>query len=288
MTVLVRSSVDFVDLHGGVYGEIGIANGGAGRCGQMPCRGGEFTARTLERVGITVALGAGQGKRIGGDEFVERSAMAVRGDVASFRLGNLQEVASNAGQADGLGWSRTTIRGRHALQIEVIYDKEKGGTDQDADKRAHGRIVGLPAVRGKRYARRRALENNVPQFSPESQPLCYTPAYRRISLSGVTLPLRTTNEHNRAAARTACPQKLREEELEEARAIQSVILPAESLRADAVMISHEFQPVAAVGGDFLDYFELTDGSVGLHQGDGCGTLSFLQLSDARACAHKSM
>jgi hypothetical protein len=65
-------------------------------------------------------------------------------------------------------------------------------------------------------------------------------------------------------------EKLREEELEEARAIQSVMLPAESLRAGAVMISHEFQPVAAVGGDFLDYFQLTDGSVGLYLGDVSG------------------
>ena len=65
-------------------------------------------------------------------------------------------------------------------------------------------------------------------------------------------------------------EKLREEELEEARAIQSVMLPAESLRAGAVMISHEFQPVAAVGGDFLDYFQLTDGSVGLYMGDVSG------------------
>ena len=44
------------------------------------------------------------------------------------------------------------------------------------------------------------------------------------------------------------------------------MLPAESLRAGAVMILHEFQPVAAVGGDFLDYFELTDGSVRLYRG----------------------
>jgi len=51
-------------------------------------------------------------------------------------------------------------------------------------------------------------------------------------------------------------EKLREEELEEARAIQSVMLPSEPLRAGAVRISHQFQPVAAVGGDFLDYFEL--------------------------------
>jgi sigma-B regulation protein RsbU (phosphoserine phosphatase) len=65
-------------------------------------------------------------------------------------------------------------------------------------------------------------------------------------------------------------EKLREEELEEARAIQSVMLPAEWLRAGAVMIWHEFQPVAAVGGDFLDYFELTDGSVGLYRGDVSG------------------
>jgi sigma-B regulation protein RsbU (phosphoserine phosphatase) len=48
------------------------------------------------------------------------------------------------------------------------------------------------------------------------------------------------------------------------------MLPAESLRAGAVMISHEFQPLAAVGGDFLDYFELTDKSVGLYLGDVSG------------------
>src|SRR5260370_40693155 len=65
-------------------------------------------------------------------------------------------------------------------------------------------------------------------------------------------------------------EKLREEELEEARAVQSVMLPAESLRAGVVMISHEFQPVAAVGGDFLDCFQLTDGSVGLYLGNVSG------------------
>jgi sigma-B regulation protein RsbU (phosphoserine phosphatase) len=65
-------------------------------------------------------------------------------------------------------------------------------------------------------------------------------------------------------------EKLREEELEEARAIQSVMMPSEPLRAGAVRISHEFQPVAAVGGDFLDYFELSDGSIGLYLGDVSG------------------
>jgi sigma-B regulation protein RsbU (phosphoserine phosphatase) len=65
-------------------------------------------------------------------------------------------------------------------------------------------------------------------------------------------------------------EKLRDEELEEARAIQSVMLPSESLRVGAVRISHIFQPVSAVGGDFLDYFELSDGTIGLYLGDVTG------------------
>ena len=65
-------------------------------------------------------------------------------------------------------------------------------------------------------------------------------------------------------------EKLREEELEEARSIQGVMLPAEPLRTANVRISHEFQPVTEVGGDFLDYFELTDGCIGLYLGDVSG------------------
>jgi serine phosphatase RsbU (regulator of sigma subunit) len=65
-------------------------------------------------------------------------------------------------------------------------------------------------------------------------------------------------------------EKLREEELEEARALQSVMLPRESLCSRGVTISHQFQPVSVVGGDFLDYFELTDGSIGLYLGDVSG------------------
>jgi phosphoserine phosphatase RsbU/P len=65
-------------------------------------------------------------------------------------------------------------------------------------------------------------------------------------------------------------EKLREEELEEARSIQSVMLPAESLRTSGVRISHAFQRVTEVGGDFLDYFELTGGVLGLYLGDVSG------------------
>jgi len=65
-------------------------------------------------------------------------------------------------------------------------------------------------------------------------------------------------------------EKLRAEELEEARSIQAEMLPAESLHAGPVTISHEFRPIAAVGGDFLDYFQLMDGTFGIYLCDVSG------------------
>ena len=65
-------------------------------------------------------------------------------------------------------------------------------------------------------------------------------------------------------------ERRREEELEEARAIQRVMLPEEPLCVKTVRVSHEFLPVAAVGGDLLDYFELADGCMGLYLGDVSG------------------
>jgi len=65
-------------------------------------------------------------------------------------------------------------------------------------------------------------------------------------------------------------EKLREQELEEARVIQNVMLPAHPLRTGGVTISHEFQPVTEVGGDYLDYFSMSDGTIGLYVGDVSG------------------
>ena len=65
-------------------------------------------------------------------------------------------------------------------------------------------------------------------------------------------------------------EKLREQELEEARVIQNVMLPAHPLRTAGVTISHEFQPVTEVGGDYLDYFKLSDETIGLYVGDVSG------------------
>ena len=65
-------------------------------------------------------------------------------------------------------------------------------------------------------------------------------------------------------------EKLREQELEEARVIQNVMMPAQPLRLAGVTISHEFQPVTEVGGDYLDYFKLSDDTIGLYVGDVSG------------------
>jgi sigma-B regulation protein RsbU (phosphoserine phosphatase) len=45
------------------------------------------------------------------------------------------------------------------------------------------------------------------------------------------------------------------------------MLPVQPLRTRRVTISHEFRPAAEVGGDYLDYFQLSDETMGLYIGD---------------------
>jgi serine phosphatase RsbU (regulator of sigma subunit) len=65
-------------------------------------------------------------------------------------------------------------------------------------------------------------------------------------------------------------ERLRQEELEEARAVQSLMLPAEVLCAGPIVIAHQFAPVDLVGGDFVDYFSMDNGQVGFYVGDVSG------------------
>jgi len=98
--------------------------------------------------------------------------MAVGGDVGAFRLGDLQEVASNADQSDGLCGCRALVGRRHSLQKEVVDHEEKGGTNQKADKRAHEQIVARPVAHFKQSARLIVLGNNALPFRPELRGLC--------------------------------------------------------------------------------------------------------------------
>ncbi len=63
---------------------------------------------------------------------------------------------------------------------------------------------------------------------------------------------------------------LREQELDEARMIQNSLVPTESLQIGKLGVTHRLQPVHEVGGDFLDYFALSDQTIGLYLGDVAG------------------
>lgn len=78
-------------------------------------------------------------------------------------------------------------------------------------------------------------------------------------MSGVPLPLRESPL-----------ERLRERELEEARSLQQAIIQAEPLRAPKVEFASRFRPYEDVGGDFLDYFSLSDNRLGLYLGDVVG------------------
>lgn len=47
-------------------------------------------------------------------------------------------------------------------------------------------------------------------------------------------------------------KNLREEQLDDARAIQRGMLPTQPVRIGGITISQEFQPAALVGGDYLE------------------------------------
>jgi serine phosphatase RsbU (regulator of sigma subunit) len=75
-----------------------------------------------------------------------------------------------------------------------------------------------------------------------------------------------------ANASLLCDLELqREQELAEARAIQIRTLPQGALRTADAAICNSFHPFPEVGGDFLDFFTLTDGTIGIYLGDVPGT-----------------
>src|SRR5246500_4989356 len=56
----------------------------------------------------------------------------------------------------------------------------------------------------------------------------------------------------------------------EARLIQSSLIPSQPFRDNSVEIAFRFTPFFNVGGDFVDFFRLPDGLIGLYIGDVVG------------------
>lgn len=61
-----------------------------------------------------------------------------------------------------------------------------------------------------------------------------------------------------------------DQHIQEAKLIQSSLLPIQGLRHEVVEIAFRFMPFSAVGGDFVDFFHLPDGFIGIYLGDVVG------------------
>src|SRR5580698_3886317 len=62
-----------------------------------------------------------------------------------------------------------------------------------------------------------------------------------------------------------------DEHIREAKLIQSSLLPAkDGLSHESVEIAFRFIPFSEVGGDFVDFFHLPDGFIGIYLGDVVG------------------
>jgi sigma-B regulation protein RsbU (phosphoserine phosphatase) len=61
-----------------------------------------------------------------------------------------------------------------------------------------------------------------------------------------------------------------EEQAREAKLIQCSLLPTQGLRHESVEIAFRFMPFSEAGGDFVDFFHLPDGFIGIYLGDVVG------------------
>jgi phosphoserine phosphatase RsbU/P len=68
----------------------------------------------------------------------------------------------------------------------------------------------------------------------------------------------------------ACQARICEDYMREARLIQSSLIPSGPFSDSSVEIAFRFTPFFEAGGDFVDFFRLPDGMIGLYLGDVVG------------------
>lgn len=122
--------------------------------------GAEVVAGTFEGVGVAIAFGTSERERAGRQKFAESGAFAVEGDVASFGLGDLQEITADAGETDGLRGRSAFVRGGHFFDVEVVDAEEQRGSDEKGCKSTHELIVLPRNEKDKRGERSFAKGNN--------------------------------------------------------------------------------------------------------------------------------
>ena len=165
-------SVHFVDLHGLVDSQNGVANGRTGKRRGVTSRDGEIAAGAFHGIRVAVPFGTRHRQGVGREQFTEPCAVAVLRDKKALGLRDLQQIASNAREADGLRGRRAFVGGGHFLQIEVIDTEEYGGSDENHSKGSHGLIVFPVRPHHKTSVRPRAEGNNGLLFSMRFSGLC--------------------------------------------------------------------------------------------------------------------
>lgn len=261
--------LDFLNLHRRVQGEFGVADGGARGAGWMFRDHLEIlSAGAGDGVGVTIAPFGIYGESAGGDQVVQRGALLVQSDVAAFGLANAKEIIAHAGEANGLRGCSARIGAGHLLEIKVANAQQNASDNKNSRHALHRLIVSREAGMDKRFGGCGAFGNNTAYIDSSSWQssdiLCLT---LFVSLPAYSCPSDILMIAAAALQDLLSVEKLREQELEEARVIQGAMLPSQPLHIGSVLISHEFQPVAEGGGDYLDYFELADGNIGLYVGD---------------------
>lgn len=120
----------------------------------------EIIAGAFDGVGVTVPLGSRHAHRARRQQFVHRHAMPVDADAVPLSLGDLQQVHTHAGNADGLRRDGAFGRRGDLLQINQIDTHQEAGGHQKRDKNLHAEIVRSMGAGSNGRVQKRAEGNN--------------------------------------------------------------------------------------------------------------------------------
>lgn len=103
----------------------------------------EIGAGAIYLIRVTVAAGPAHGHGAGGNEFVQGRAFPVQSDVGPFRLSDLQKIATNSGETNGLRRRSPGVRRGHFFQVDLVHPEKDGRGNQHQCEGTHDSILRL-------------------------------------------------------------------------------------------------------------------------------------------------
>jgi hypothetical protein len=153
----LRQSVGF-DFHIGVNAKRGIADGRAWWGVRMPSDDFEIASGAGDFVGVAVAAGLGQSKRAGRNQLIDGAAVTIECQTVALRGGNLQQIAADTNEADGLGGCSAFIGCGQLFEGIGINAKSESSENDYGDNGTHKQIVYALKTSDKLYKRTRCIE----------------------------------------------------------------------------------------------------------------------------------